>query len=114
MYLGDNTTANDLDFLKKHKINAVLTVDANTNLDYKNSSVIDYYLVIPAVDDKTFNLGEFFPKTSEWIQEHLYKTNVLVHCETGVSSSAAVVIAFLMKKCKWTVNHAMNYIKGNG
>jgi hypothetical protein len=36
---------------------------------------------------------------------------VLVHCVQGMSRSATVVIAYLMKKHKWTLSQALDYVK---
>lgn len=37
--------------------------------------------------------------------------NILVHCHAGVSRSAAVVCAYLMKKHKWTLDQALSFMR---
>jgi hypothetical protein len=36
---------------------------------------------------------------------------VYIHCEKGISRSATIVIAYLMKKNKWNLENALNYVK---
>lgn len=55
------------------------------------------YLYIPAIDHESFDLSPFFEAANELLDAETRRTNVLVHCMAGVSRSATLVMAFLMK-----------------
>lgn len=58
------------------------------------------------------NLIQYFDETNEFIQE-TYKAGgrILIHCQAGVSRSAAVLAACLMKSKKINRDEALEIIK---
>lgn len=105
LYLGDLDAASDVTFLENHKISAVLTVAYGTRLSYPKSFT---HNVIMANDIETFNLGRFFDRGIDFIDRMRNSgKSILVHCFAGVSRSATMTIAYLMK----TQN--MNYIRAH-
>ena len=42
----------------------------------------------------------YFDETYFFIKKHLAKGNVFIHCKKGVSRSASLVIAYVMRKYK--------------
>ena len=60
-----------------------------------------FYLEIPAHDKPGYNIAQHFTKSSEFIDRHRKYTSVLVHCYAGISRSAALCIAYIMKKYNW-------------
>ena len=56
------------------------------------------YLYLPADDIESFDIGQFFEKTNIFIEKNRRKTNVLVHCVHGVSRSASIILAYLMRR----------------
>ena len=106
LYLGNIFGAWDIKLLASKNITAVLSVIDTKKIDYTESCVKDN-LFIPAIDVESFNLEEHFSETYEWLDKNLEKTNVLVHCQVGVSRSATIVIAYVMKKRNLGVDQAL-------
>ena len=54
----------------------------------------------------------FFEDSSRFIAEGEEKgERTLVHCQQGVSRSATIVIASLMKQRRWSRNEAFTFVK---
>lgn len=71
-----------------------------------------YYLYVPGEDHERFNLSQYFHESVEFIKEVVNRGfNVLVHCMAGISRSAALVLAYLMKYEKLGLREALFTIK---
>ncbi|CAD6234200.1 GSCOCG00007645001-RA-CDS [Cotesia congregata] len=112
LYLGNLTAAKDIKWLKDTKISHILTVDScplprqveqlpNINLKF-----------IQITDMPRENILTFFEDTYQFIDNALQNDKkVLVHCYFGVSRSATLVIAYIMKKHKLTYEDAYKLVK---
>ena len=56
-----------------------------------------YFLELDIHDNEEFDISKYFEKSISFIQESMKYGNVLVHCRMGISRSATICIAFLMK-----------------
>ncbi|XP_018319646.1 dual specificity protein phosphatase 18 [Agrilus planipennis] len=75
------------------------------------SNVIKYTR-IPVYDNLSSNLLEYFESCADAIHEEASNNrNVLVHCVAGVSRSASICIAYVMKYNKFNLLQAYNYVK---
>lgn len=110
LYLGDIFTAEKIEILKEKNISAVLTVASDTYLTFENTHVSEHK-IIAAEDTFYFNLSRFFEEGYNFIEENRKKHNILVHCFAGVSRSATIVIAYLMKKNKWKFLKSLKFVK---
>ena len=110
LYLGDIFSARNIIFLKEKNISVVLSVAEDPDLNYE-STHIQIHEIIPAFDTPKFSLIEHFEKGFDFIEEKRKKHNVLVHCYAGVSRSASIVIAYLMKKNNWNFDKSFNFVK---
>lgn len=66
---------------------------------------------IPAEDSDDFRLIRFFDEAADYIHDHLRKGNVLVHCYAGISRSASIVIAYLIKYHGFSTERALKTIQ---
>lgn len=110
LYLGNYDAASDISLLKRHRIGAVLTVAAGTGLHYHPDAVQSHDM-IPAMDVDYYDMSKHFDRCFEFIDRNRKSTNVLVHCWAGVSRSATIVIAYLMKKYDFSFDESHSFVK---
>lgn len=113
LWISNWRPAKDIDWLKQKGITHVLGViplSLHKPLFYETTGVkILYY---NTEDNNGFRISIYFEESYLWIDEALSKGNVLVHCGAGISRSATIIIAYLMKKNKWTMDHSLKLIQG--
>ncbi|KAG7197840.1 hypothetical protein KM043_001652 [Ampulex compressa] len=113
LFLGNLTAATDVEWLKEDKITHILTVDScplpRKIQEYLPNLTVKY---IQVTDMPREDLLTQFDETYEYIDRAL-KSNekVLVHCYFGVSRSATIVIAYIMKKHRKSFSDAFDAVK---
>lgn len=91
--------------MKKHKITAVLSLMSEKDVEITYGKVFHHQIKI---DDSPFeNISHHFTKCIEFISKHRKSGNVFVHCAAGISRSATIVIAYLMKLKKYSSTHVI-------
>uniref|UniRef100_A0A673AVL3 protein-tyrosine-phosphatase n=1 Tax=Sphaeramia orbicularis TaxID=375764 RepID=A0A673AVL3_9TELE len=110
LFLGNERDAQDLDLLLRLNIGYVVNVTTHLPLYHQNSGL--RYKRLPATDNSKQNLRQYFEEVFEFIEE-AYQSGqgVLVHCQAGVSRSATIVIAYLMKHTLMTMTDAYKYVR---
>jgi len=105
LFLSDWKASSRLDILKELEITKVISLgNENEQKFYIFYEGIEYLKII--IDDSPEeNISQYFEETNKFISEG----NVLVHCNKGISRSATIVIAFLMKKMSY--DKAFNLVK---
>lgn len=102
LYLGNATSAGNLKFLKSKCISHILTIDSFPLPEHivNNGAITNKYIHI--ADMSRENIMEHFEDCIDFIESCLSDPNstnsILIHCFYGVSRSATIVIAYLMKK----------------
>ena len=111
LFISDIASAYNQDQLDKIGITHILVVALGLGPVFPEKYV---YKTIPLRDTPDSDIFEYLDGCVSFIDSALKsnkKNKVLVHCMYGVSRSAAVVIAYLIKIKKMCYQDAYNYIK---
>ncbi|CAD8113685.1 unnamed protein product [Paramecium sonneborni] len=109
LWLGDYTAAQDKLTLDKKGIRTVLTVASQLNIKYNDQNI--NHKTYSILDSEQANVAQFFDDSFYLIKNGLKSGSVLVHCAAGVSRSASIVIAYLMRNKDLTYSEAFSYVK---
>ena len=105
LYLGNYEASKQRELLKKYNITAVLVAGSGLRASFPDDFK---YRVFKLSDDLETDLFSVFGEAFEYIESN---ETVFVHCQAGISRSASLVIAYLMKKCTWTYPEAYSFLK---
>ncbi|KAL7713004.1 Dual specificity protein phosphatase [Entamoeba marina] len=109
IYLGSQDSVTDLAYLKELKIQNILCVAPMIQPLFPNEF---NYKIVEIFDLPQFDLRPHISSCLKFLNECVVKKeNVIVHCNAGVSRSATVVIAYLMKYQAMTYKSAFSYVK---
>uniref|UniRef100_A0A672JI78 protein-tyrosine-phosphatase n=1 Tax=Salarias fasciatus TaxID=181472 RepID=A0A672JI78_SALFA len=108
---GSATQASDYRIIKNLHITHVVNATANCPDAFPNTLS---YLSLRLTDDAQQDLVEALPLASRFIDAALKADpagRVLVHCSMGRSRSSALTLAFLMEHRRWSLLHALRWLK---
>ena len=109
IYLSGFMIASNKEELKKHNIKSIIYCTKNLDNYFPNDFI---YTNIPIDDTFDQHIEQYFDKTYKIIENSVNKNEkILVHCHAGISRSATIVIAYLMRKNKWSRDQALNFVK---
>ncbi|XP_036309506.1 dual specificity protein phosphatase 10 [Pipistrellus kuhlii] len=112
LFLGNEQDAQDLDAMQRLNIGYVINVTTHLPLYHYEKGLFSYKR-LPATDSNKQNLRQYFEEAFEFIEEaHQCGKGLLIHCQAGVSRSATIVIAYLMKHTRMTMTDAYKFVKG--
>ncbi|KAI8349522.1 dual specificity phosphatase, partial [Mortierella sp. GBAus27b] len=107
LYLGAEHNATDVNCLARLGITAVL----NVAIEISNASQQQQYQNLSWTHHQRNLLSEF-PKAFAFIEDiKNMDGKVLVHCQLGVSRSASLVIAYVMKTMQYKLTEAYEFVK---
>ncbi|KAK9764083.1 tyrosine/serine/threonine protein phosphatase [Basidiobolus ranarum] len=135
LYLGCEKTAKDKDMLVKNDIHYILNVAKEANSPYfegvtspTTPSIVSYTLQLKP-DYTTESTRTLRYKSLAWghNEENILKSlqgafrfidearskklGILVHCQLGISRSASLIIAYVMRTLRLNVNDAYDFVK---
>ncbi|XP_028580422.1 dual specificity protein phosphatase 10 [Podarcis muralis] len=112
LFLGNEHDAQDLEKMQRLNIGYVINVTTHLPLYHYEKGLLNYKR-LPATDSNKQNLRQYFEEAFEFIEEaHQCGKGLLIHCQAGVSRSATIVIAYLMKHTRMTMTDAYKFVKG--
>lgn len=92
------------------QIKAIVTVVRNGKVTHDKSNISDH-LYVPADDVESYDISQHFEQTYDFIDKARKKSNILVHCYAGISRSATIVIAYLLKKYSYSLDKVISMVK---
>lgn len=110
LYLGNSKDAADLSCLQGLGTTCVLNVTSQLPGYHEECGIT--YKQIPATDSGHQNLKQYFEEAFEFIEQARKNgLRVLVHCQAGVSRSATIAIAYIMKYKQLSMVEAYKKVK---
>ncbi|XP_023869439.1 dual specificity protein phosphatase 4-like [Salvelinus sp. IW2-2015] len=109
LYLGSAFHASKKDMLDGMGISALLNVSSNCPNHFEG---VYQYKCIPVEDNHKEDISSWFIEAIEFI-DSVKDSNrrVLVHCQAGISRSATICLAYLMKKKRVRLDEAFEFVK---
>ncbi|XP_043913782.1 dual specificity protein phosphatase 10 [Protopterus annectens] len=112
LFLGNEHDAQDVEKMRVMNIGYIINVTTHLPLYHYDEGTFKYKR-LPATDSNKQNLRQYFEEAFEFIEEaHQVGKGLLIHCQAGVSRSATIVIAYLMKHTRMTMTDAYKFVKG--
>ncbi|XP_032958683.1 dual specificity protein phosphatase 21 [Rhinolophus ferrumequinum] len=109
LYISNSEASNNKLMLSNNCITTVINVSIEvTNTFYENIQ----YLKVPVADSPSGRLYDFFDPITDYIHSvEMKQGRTLLHCATGVSPSATLCLAFLMKYHNMSLLEAHTWTK---
>lgn len=108
LYLGSQYHASRLSLLEEHGITAVLNVSRLPNY----FPTCFRYMQIPVDDNTDADLLPWFEEATNFIESiQRCQGRVLVHCHAGISRSATICLAYLMKVRQIRLEEAFEFVR---
>ena len=111
VYLGSQLSASNETVINTLKISAILCCGVGLRMEFADDPSIRYYQ-LPIADSLDQEILPFVPHAVEFIEMALAEgRNVLIHCHVGISRSASITIAYVMKALPMTYFAAHVHVK---
>ena len=82
-----------------------------SDYDYKINNKYNLLRInISGSRDANENIAQYFTKCIDFIETNK-DDNILIHCNEGVSRSVTIVLAILIKKYKYDLKNAIEFVK---
>jgi atypical dual specificity phosphatase len=108
LYMGSQDVAQDTDLLQKHSVTHILSLGVKPIILDETLT----HMCIQLLDLPESNLISNLDQCFTFIDNAIHTGGcVFVHCNAGISRSASVVIAYLMKKQGMSYQQAFLYLK---
>ncbi|KAM4634462.1 dual specificity protein phosphatase 4 [Polymixia lowei] len=109
LYLGSALHASKKEVLDAMGISALLNVSANCPNHFEGAY---QYKCIPVEDNHKEDISSWFLEAIEFIDSVRDSSGrVLVHCQAGISRSATICLAYLMKRKRVRLDEAFEFVR---
>eukprot|EP00038_Savillea_parva_P003823 m.130734 g.130734 ORF g.130734 m.130734 type:complete len:234 (-) comp11291_c0_seq1:6539-7240(-) len=115
LYLGSEWNATNLEELRALRIRHVVNCTSEHDVGgvpapFGPDGIT--YMRLAQLDDNDATLIQYWDDVHGFIKRaQAEQSSVLVHCQRGVSRSAATCVAFLMKDRDWSKSDALDYVR---
>lgn len=113
LLLGNEAASKDSSRLASEQVTHILNATSTLPNHFENTGMIQY-LRIPVEDSLAADLGSHLDKAVDWmaavLSDPFAPGAVLVHCQQGISRSATLVIAFLMRERGMPLASAVRFV----
>lgn len=130
LFIGDFTSSSQLSTLKDNGITAIVSLANNKSEEWSRPANRDLvpeenHMFVYCADSPTQDILVLLPDICDFIDKHSstqrteqgsahgvgQQNNVLVHCTAGVSRSATIVVAYLMRKHRQGLDSILKQVK---
>lgn len=111
IYISSMAHARNKPLLDALKISAIINVSPKCCPNYFEDNGNFSYLTIDEEDRTDSDLIQYFSIAFRFIERYSKNSGVLIHCMAGVSRSATIAIAYVMKKLKLTCAEATKFVQ---
>lgn len=109
LFLGGEDTSTNMANLKEKHIDIIINVSECIPNCFESDFT---YHRIPISDKPCVDIRKYFDETFEILNDAIINgKTVLVHCQAGISRSASIVIAYIMKKNKINMNDSYKFVQ---
>ncbi len=107
IYLGDVLAAENETYLKSFNISVVINCSYEHISEYEDLKAYELKLT----DHYPQQLFPIFETAYEIIKHYNKNSKIYIHCMSGVSRSASLVIFYIMKEKKWDYDKSFDYVQ---
>ena len=107
IYLGDVLAAENETYLKSFNISVVINCAYEHISEYQDLKAYELNLT----DHFPQQLFPTFEMAYEVIKHYNQNSKIFVHCMSGMSRSASLVIFYIMKEKKWDYDKSFEYVQ---
>ena len=107
IYLGDVLAAENETYLKSFNISVVINCAYEHISEYQDLKAYELNLT----DHFPQQLFPTFEMAYEVIKYYNQNSKIFIHCMSGMSRSASLVIFYIMKEKKWDYDKSFEYVK---
>ena len=107
IYLGSAFNAANFSQLSELGIEVIVNVTKEISIHFPNNYI---YKQFGLYDNNEENIDKYLGDIYNFIKEHINK-KIFIHCKMGASRSASVVIFYLMKQHKMSLEDSIDYVK---